>query len=185
MGSREYSENWVMFLCQCLNRAFRWCILFCPTCYALWYTCCFNGCHFSWTRPLLGFECPWAVVSSKDTNTGHYNTFIKHALWWTKRKVSFGQKNPGKSKISRKSADFSYSHKKVNVRNAFAIWLNQTQLCHVSSKFRDSHVILPPHPTLFFKNWMHLGKAPPRERCWSEFNGFVHPYERSGITFYR
>lgn len=79
----------------------------------------------SWTRPLLGFWCPWAVsFSSKDIKTVHCNTFIKHALRWTKRKVSFGQTPPppGNSKIRRKSADFSYSHKKIDIRNAFADW---------------------------------------------------------------
>lgn len=61
--------------------------------------------------------------SSKDTKTVHCNTFIKHALWWTKRKVSFGQNPPGNSKIRRKSADFSYSHKKTSIRDAFTDWL--------------------------------------------------------------
>lgn len=36
------------------------------------------------------------------------------------REKSFRQNPQGNSKIRRKSADFSYSHKKIDIRNAFA-----------------------------------------------------------------
>lgn len=53
-----------------------------------------------------------------DKNKGH----------WTKL--------PGNSKIRSKSADSSYSHKKVNIRNAIA---DETRLARSSGKALEQH----------------------------------------------
>lgn len=100
--------------------------------------------------------------SSKDTKTVHCNSFIKHALGWTKKCVDW-TKLPGNSKIRRKSADSPYSRKKIDIRNALAD--GARSFSGISTRCRPGKLIFWVAPCKYLTS--HLKKAktgPPLSR---------------------